>query len=371
MRKHFVLTAFFAATLAPTTHAAAPDDAWLAWVGCWRAEGDSSERSLCIVPDGDGVRMITLNGGRVESESRIVANGQPRTITQEGCTGSETAVWSADRKRVFLNADMSCGNNVARKVSGVFVMLPGAQWASVQSIQTAEQKRLHTVRYVEATPGNLPDDITRTFRDNRLARETVRLGATAALDFDDVKEAVKRVDVTVVEGWLTTTGQEFDLDARALIELADAGVPPSVIDVIVAISNPGRFAVREERASNREGVRRRPAGCYDSYWSDPYDPFFYRGSYYGYNSCRGPVGYPGGYWGGGYWGPSIIVIDRPSRSRGRVTRDGYKGPRDTSTPASTTSTPARNPSGSAGSSGDSSSSGSSDSGGRKAKPRDN
>ena len=370
MRKYLVITALFAAALAPAIEAAQPDDAWLAWVGCWRAEGDSSERSLCIVPDGNGVRMITLNAGRIESESRVVANGQPRAITQEGCTGTETAVWSADRKRVFLNADMSCGNNVARKVSGVFAMLPGSQWASIQSIQTAEQKRLHTVRYVETTPANLPDDIARTYRDNRLARETVRLGATAALDLDDVKEAVKRVDVTVVEGWLTTTGQAFDLDAKTLIELADAGVPPSVIDVLVAVSNPGRFAVREERADERDRVRRRPVGCYDSYWSDPYDPFFYRGSYYGYNSCRGPIGYPGGYWGGGYWGPSVIVIDRPSRSRGRVTRDGYKGPRDTSTPSVTGSTPSRNPPSSSGDS-SSGSSGSSDSGGRKAKPRDN
>jgi len=367
MRKHFVLTAILAAVLSPAAYAAQPDDAWLAWVGCWRAEGDSSERSLCIVPDGDGVRMITLNAGKVEAESRIIANGQARTITQEGCTGIETARWSADRKRVFLNADLNCGNNVTRKVSGIFAMLPGSQWASVQSIQTAENQRLHTVRYTEADPSNLPNDIARAFRDNRLARETVRLGATAALDLDDVKEAVKLADVTVVEGWLTTVGQEFDLDGKTLIELADAGVPASVIDVIVAISNPGRFAVREERADDRDRVRRRPGSCYD-YWSDPYDPFFYRGSYYGH--CRGGYGgyYPtwggGGYWGGG----TIVVIDRPNRSRGKVTRDGYKAPRDTSTPSVTSTTPPKSNTG--GSSGDSSS-GSSDSGGRKAKPRDN
>ena len=376
MRKQLVLTTLLAAALVPAAYATQPDDAWLGWVGCWRAEGDSSERSLCIVPDGDGVRMITLNAGKVEAESRIVANGQARAITQEGCTGTETARWSADRKRVFLTANLNCGNNVARNVSGIFAMLPGSQWASIQSIQTAENKRLHTVRYTEASPSNLPEEIARSFRDNRLARETVRLGATAALDLDDIKEAVKLADVTVVEGWLTTTGQEFDLDAKTLIELADAGVPPSVIDVLVAISNPGRFAVREERADDRDRVRRRPGSCYDSYWSDPYDPFFYRGDYYGY--CRGPIGgyYPrwgtGGYWGGG----SVIVIDRPTRSRGgRVTRDGYKAPRDNSTGAVTSTTPSRTSSGTnstAGSSDSSSGSSSSgDGGGRKAKPRDN
>src|SRR5688572_25151839 len=103
MRKQLLVSTLLAMAFAGAAQAAQPDDAWLAWVGCWRAEGDSSERSICIVPDGDGVRMITLNAGRIESESRIVANGQPRTISQEGCTGTETARWSNDRQRVFLN----------------------------------------------------------------------------------------------------------------------------------------------------------------------------------------------------------------------------------------------------------------------------
>ena len=231
MRNQLLVTALFA-FLAPAAQAAEADDAWLAWVGCWRAEGDSSERSLCIVPDGDGVRLITLNAGRVESESRIIADGKPRTLTQEGCTGTETSRWSADRQRVFLNADLNCGNNVMRHMSGVFAVLPGSQWASVQSVATGDAKRLHTVRYVEAALTNLPDEIARTFRDNRLARETMRLSASSNLDLNDVKEAVSHLDVTVVEGWLTTIGQEFDLDARTLIDLADAGVSTVLVSIV-------------------------------------------------------------------------------------------------------------------------------------------
>ena len=377
MRKPLLITALLAAALASAASAAPPDDAWLAFAGCWRADGDTSERTLCIVPDGDGVRSIILNAGRIESESRIIANGQPRTITQEGCTGTETARWSADRQRVFINADLNCGNGVGRKVSGIFAVLGGSKWASVQSITTAGNTNMHTVRYVEATPANLSEDIARGFQDNRLARETVRYAAASPLDLADVKDAVANVEAKTVEGWLTTVNQEFDLTGRDLIELAEAGVPGSVIDVLVAVSNPRHFAVREERADNepRRGVRR-PNGCLD-YFYDPYNPFAYRGgyyygsNYYGYG-CRTPWGiYP---WGGGYWGGgSVIVIDRPSggsRTRGRVTRDGYKAPADA------TSTPSRTSGGSSSSGGSStagdSSSGSSDSGGgRKAKPRDN
>jgi hypothetical protein len=203
----------------------------------------------------------------------------------------------------------------------------------------------------------------------------VRIAAASELDLADVTDAVAHVDAETVGGWLTTVNQEFDIDGQDLIELADAGVPSEVIDVIVAVSNPRHFAVREERADERVGRRGvgRRGGCID-YFYDPYNPFAYRGgyyygaNYYGYG-CRTPWGiYP---WGGGYWGGgTVIVIDRPSggnRTRGRVTRDGYKAPADVS--ATPTRTNTGSTGSSAGSSGGSSTSG--ESGGRKAKPRDN
>jgi hypothetical protein len=385
MQKPLFVTAIFAATLASAAHAAPIDDAWLAFAGCWRAEGDSSQRSLCIVPDADGVRMVTINDGKIESETRVVANGQPRTINQEGCSGTETARWSSDRQRVFLSAELNCGNNVTRKVSGMFAVLSGSQWASVQTVSTGGKTSVHKVRYVEAEPEALPSDVAQTFRDNRLARQTVRLGASSPLDLADVKEAVSSMDTATVQGWLWTVNQEFDLNARDLVELADAGVPGSVIDVMIAVSNPKYFAVREERADDRTARdRRRPGGtisCYDDYWYDPYNPFSYRGGF-GYRpgyGC-GPGYYPGWGWGGGYYGGgTVIVVDRngPFREKGRVTRDGYKAPRDRDSSPSTgsvTSQPSKQPSSSGSStSGSSGSSGSSDdsSGSRKAKPRDN
>ncbi|HET9441177.1 MAG TPA: hypothetical protein VFO52_13455 [Longimicrobiales bacterium] len=375
MRNQWMLTAFLATALATAAQASPPDDAWLAWAGCWRADGDSSTRSLCIVPDADGARMITVSAGRIESETRMVADGRPHAITQEGCTGTETARWSVDRKRVFIDAQLNCGNNITRKVNGMFVMLGRDQWTSVQSITTSENKQLHTVRYLETEPVDLPAEIAQAFRNNRLARETVRLAAASPLDLADVIDAVAYVQTEVIEAWLTTVGQEFELNAQTLIALAEAGVPSSVIDVLVAVSNPGHFAVREERLSDRDmWGGRRPVSCLDSYWIDPYDPFGYRGSYYSNYGCRRGSGfYPS--WGGSYWGGgSVIVIDRGTlRPRGRVTKQGYKRPRDDTFSTSSTGTTGRasTPPKSSGDSGSGSSSSSGDSGGRKAKPRDN
>lgn len=379
MRRTLLIAALCSSATASASFAAQPDDAWLALAGCWRAEGDTSQRSLCIVPDGEGVRMITLNAGKIETESRIVADGQPRAISQEGCSGNETALWSTDRQRVFINAEMNCGNNVTRKVSGMFAVLSSSQWVSVQTVTTAGNTSVHKVRYVETDPENVPSNIAQTFSSNRLARQTVRIGASSPLDLADIKNAVLRVDTAVVQGWLTAVNQEFDLDAKALIELDDAGVPPSVIDVLIAVSNPRYFAVRDvntnERDPRRGRGRGRAGGCYDTYWYDPYNPFGYRGHHDYYDHCRGGIGvYPGwgGYWGGG----SVIVINRGGglRDRGKVTREGYKAPRDDTSTASGTSvsdavkstTKASGGTTSSGSSDDSSSST-----GRKAKPRDN
>ena len=70
------------------------DDGWLAWQGCWHAYGEPADNVLCIVPDGDGARMLTISAGTVQSETRIVGDGSARPISLEGCSGTELALWS-------------------------------------------------------------------------------------------------------------------------------------------------------------------------------------------------------------------------------------------------------------------------------------
>ncbi len=374
MRKTGILTALAVVALAapaPAVQPASTADAWLAWTGCWRAEGDTGDGALCIIPHGSGVRLLTLKGSEIQSESHIVANGQPRTVSQEGCTGTETARWSADGKRLFVKANLRCGNNTMREVSGIWSMLDRTHWVRVESIGSGQGLILNAVRYVE-TSSKLPE-LARSARENRMAIETARISAAAQINLADVQDAAQHAETQTVEAWLTMLGQEFNLNGSKLVALADAGVPPSVIDVLVALSNPQKFAVREETTDTlprRSRMQRALASCFDNYWYDPYDPFNYRDARFLSNQLCQRNGwgfYPtyGGYWGGGNRVIVIAPIGTVRSSGGRVTREGYRAPRETSAPSSSSAT--KTPSSSSGSS----DTGSSSSSGRKAKPRDN
>jgi hypothetical protein len=100
--------------------------------------------------------MVTLVAGKVETESRLIADGQLHPIDQEGCKGTERAVWSADRQRVFVRSDLTCGTTITRKVTGVFALVSAKEWISVQGVTSGTTTGTRMVRYVEAQPASLP-----------------------------------------------------------------------------------------------------------------------------------------------------------------------------------------------------------------------
>src|SRR5262245_44721696 len=110
LRSRFALFTGVLLTIASftNTHAQGSARDWLAWQGCWHADGAPAAEVLCVVPDGAGIRMVTLEDGAVRAESRVIADNRSRTISQEGCRGSEVARWSADRRRVFLISQLTC-----------------------------------------------------------------------------------------------------------------------------------------------------------------------------------------------------------------------------------------------------------------------
>ncbi len=330
--------------------APAPDARWQPWLGCWQPVAEPGAGAqpaagtvVCVVADGDGVRVLSYAGGAQVSERRIVADGQPRPVTDDGCTGTGTARWSEDGFRVFLESDLSCGTRGETRGAGVMAILPGSHWLDARSVLVQDQPLMRVERYrlagAEAmqTAGVPAGLVPAAATPETLAR----MAAASPLGTADVIEASRELRPELVQVLLAERHAGFDLDAATLEHLADAGVPGEVTDLMVALSNPDRFVVDagsgeiantadlQEEQPGREHVAYAPGArvytgwdCggfgYDPFWGSPYWGAAYS---YGYgSSCGYGYGYGYGYggyspygFGGGYgWSPylpgQVIVV---------------------------------------------------------------
>ena len=55
--------------------------------------------------------------------------------------------------------------------------------------------------------------------------------------------------VTIVAAWLNDIRQKITVNAKRLVELADAGVPDRVIDMLIGLSYPAASPIRPQRAT--------------------------------------------------------------------------------------------------------------------------
>lgn len=334
----------------------ATDAQWQPYVGCWQPTAVTASGQpplLCVVPvagSSTAVDLVTVANGKELARDRLDASGEPRAVSVGGCTGSETGQWSADKRRVYLRSDVACQSGGRRTSSGVLAMTPRGEWLDIQSISAGDGNAMRVSRYRDAgLPSDLPPDIVGVIAAGRGATAAARVVAGAPIRAADVIEATMRTGSQVVQALLAERGQSFQLDGRELAALADAGVPDSVTDMMVALSYPQKFTVA--RADGEAAVpaptaavvaattgyavgSRYPAYArpYDPYWSRyGYSPFGYGyglGYGYGYGAGYGyGIGY--GLYGGGYIRrsyPYAIVVNgsQPTTSHGvAVNGQGY------------------------------------------------
>jgi hypothetical protein len=292
------------------------------------AEGETG--LLCFRPFGNGVEMSNYFEGAVTATEYLVADGDPRSVTAEGCVGTESVEFSEDGRRVFTSSDFSCEGGEARSGTGVMSFIAPTQWIDVRSLTVDGEPVAWVQRYSAAAPESLEehgaDDPVALDRSNIRAR---RLLVARDIDLEDVDEVIARVDPEAVKAWIATHETDLNVDAATLVRLADAGVPEDVLDLMVAVSHPERFAVTPdgvpEEVMDRVATNAYRSGRRVGFRSFLYDPFYYG---YGYS----PYGYRRfGYYGygyGGYYGyvpTSVIVIDRDVTSGGRMIRgSGYR-----------------------------------------------
>ena len=339
---------------------------WQPFLGCWQADGVEEDLGiLCFAADGGQVEMLTIADGAITHREPFPVDGRTRSIEQDECVGTESARFSDDQRRIYTASEVSCPGQAPRRGTGIIFMPSAGEWVDVRSSQADDEEAMAWAQwYVRTDEGPLNELGIRSGRDTGpLAVRGVASFTMAPITIDDVVDAWEHVDEKAVEAWVAEVGQEFaGLDSEDLLQLDAAGVSGNVIDVVVAVSFPERFALQEDDR------RRYPAtyGRMGPMWVDPY---YYGYSRYGYNS--GWYSPYGGYWGGygSYYPYRTVIVDVtpiPRTTGGRVVSGrGYS--RGWSGPSSTIDTSSGGRSSSV--SPPSSSGGSSRSTGRTAKPR--
>jgi hypothetical protein len=394
MTNRFVASAIAAGLLATTASAQSANAGprWSAYAGCWAAtavEGQTvvgTAPEICIVPTGDfGADLLSLTNKKVSDRTHVEADAVHHDIDRQGCSGWESALWSPDGRRLYFNSDQRCDGGLQRKGSGIFAISAAGVFTNVVNVAAGGGQGLRVLRYAPIkVDSTYPADIVASFGNRETSMSTARIAARADIQIPDVIDATKMVGPAVTQAWIATTGQKFDLDAKGLVRLADAGVSPETIDIMIAVSNPQVFAVAPRTAEPSSAQARRdaerlatadcydrmmdPWGYYDYGFCDPYSRYGYYGSrlgygygLYGYDPFRGGYGYGYGY---GYVynsNPVVVVVKENQTPHGKMTRNGYSNP-SASTSSTADRTPSATSSASSSGSGSSTSSGGSPSG---------
>lgn len=360
------------------------DSRWLPWLGCWEAAEAGEEVPLiCVRPaaEGSGVEFVSWFEGEGTASETILADGVPRNAEREDCQGMEEARFSADGRRIFLKSEYVCDGGVERRASGILAMVNPMEWVDIKAVDGSPW----VLRYRLARASRVQEaGLENVVASRATAVKGARIAASAPLTEDNIIEAAQRAEGAAVEALIVEKGDAFAVDADMLIRLDDAQVPAGVIDLVVAISHPERFAVKsgavpvQEYADDTMTPRRQMymgVGFYDPFYSGRYgySPFYYGaygyGGYGGYGYGYGGYGGYGYGYGYGYRPAPIVVTPVPTGSmiRGQgATRggagSGYTGRTARPRGGSASSGGSRSPSSPAVRSGGSSS-------GRTAKPR--
>lgn len=306
---------------------------WQPLLGCWQADGaDEALGILCFAAVGDQVQMLTISDGMITHREPFPADGRTREIEQDGCVGTESARFSDDQRRIYTVSQVACQDQTPRRGTGIIFMPSAGEWVDVRSSQAeGEDATVWVQWYVRTDEEQLNELGIQSGRaTGPLAVRGVASFTMAPITIDDVVDASENVDDKAVEAWIAEVGQQFaGLDAEDLLTLDGAGVSGDVIDVVVAVSFPERFAVSEEGPGPEAGyIGLRPL------WADPYYYGYSRYGYsrYGYGGWFSPYGWSN--YGGYYYPYRTVVVNVapvPRNTGGRAIAGrgysrGYTGP---------------------------------------------
>jgi len=283
--KFSIPTALIVASMiaAPAHGQQGPDARWAPWLGCWQlidenqrdagfnpGEGlgapsarRSQSVSVCVTRASEpaGITLQTLASNQPALEQTILADGAVHPVNDADCRGTQRAEWSRAGVRLFSSAEVVCGDQQPRTISGLDLIAGSGVWVDVQVVGIPGRETVRVRRYRRAP-------------DQRSAPVAFQFGTPLTLD--DVKEASAKVSPRAVEAALVATSARFDLNRRRLVDLADAHVPGTVIDLMIALSYPRRFVVERAGGGGGTGSFFDPGGFGSPFSAAyPYSPYFY------------------------------------------------------------------------------------------------
>lgn len=359
------LGAVFASSVLQAQTAGATDPRFQPWLGCWRSampvtpEQGTVPTRACVLPSLSvpGSVDITLYAtDSLLSRIAIPRPGTTRERTLDECRGSETSEWIAKESQLMMRAILTCARGTPRTETALMTITPAGEWMQFQHMDAGTNSAISVARFRFDAEG--------TDRDARMLGDivstpTLRLAAGGRVSPEQVLDVAKHVPVGLAEAWLTELHQPFALDGKQLVQLADAGMPERVLDMMVALSNPRAFAVggrsasgefvsaqdRAEYTPQSVASQMRMAGqstrgssacrfaddfCYGALgygawgmgwaygrgidpWGFPYPRYGYGfGNMYGYG--YGAYGYP--YYGNYYGNNPVIIVTNPGGGGG-------------------------------------------------------
>ena len=336
---------------APITSAfaqtAAPELRWRAFAGCWVPEANTAIGAnattgtmVCIAPVAgtQSADVATIVNKQVLHTDRLNASGEHIAKTVDKCPGWESATWSEDRNRLLLRSQFDCGDSIKVKGSGVFSVDADGNFVQVQGTSVGANGGARVVHYrpadVMLAQGTVLTDsamVQTVATEPSASAAWIRQAAGRAPSVGAVLDLSKHVDEAVAQAWLSEFGKPEKLSAKDLVAMSDAGMPSSLIDMMVAMTYPERFQLQARNANNAEArpvnanaaMMNRAASCYDEFDRFGYlygsrlgrmdcyrygVPSGYYGTYpFGYGLGYG-LGYGYGGYGNTYYGNSPIVI---------------------------------------------------------------
>ncbi|MBN2244127.1 MAG: hypothetical protein JW793_15685 [Acidobacteria bacterium] len=293
------------------------DSRWLPWIGSWRLVPEAAETAnekqsgdyvLKISPGGDRntVSMKAFRGEAALFEDAVVTDGLSRPFKEKECSGWYQYSWSETGKRLFFESKSGCPDESSQKISGLWIINQSGEWLDIQLLERQDDRIITLRRY-----SKVPDDgeYAGEFETGRI--RAARISAASGLSIGEVVEMSRKLEPEVLEAALVEYYEPFQLDSKILVYLSDSGVPPQVVDLVVALSYPEKFTVERRTVSivpvsdspgPNSGVSYAypPYGHY--YIFDPLFPWYWSPYTYSLYWNSGWGGWPGYYYP--YWSGS-------------------------------------------------------------------